>query len=489
MDIFEQILIIFLLALGTLPLLWWRWRQRLKYLQKMAKLNILKRQQKSVLSQVFISYIIDACVQKLYITRHTQARNALAQLVGGRINASVRILQQQDEILAALLSAHQDAVKALRKMAKMPQKKLKNSRWFIFVIIAAQNVWALRQANHWFAALNKVPKSKTENAYYNLSKARHYMQKGDMAVVSKAITQALPVFHQQQYFMEETACYMLLIDVYRVSGVEDMSTFLLASIQKIYQHHNLPLQHTEITAMKGMLLTSDCQYAQAEICYQDALKLAPNMKIRADVLNQYALLEIHQQKYTAARKKIKQALNFYNQKQNSMGIAFSLQLMGQISFECGNLTAAAKYSQEAAVNYYTLENFSAYAESLYLAAEAYFQQQKFNRAENLLQEILSTLFAHQSNFHLGHVYGLLGLIYKQYGDYTQAKIWLKKSLWLEQNTQRYAGAAIDCLNLALIEQNTDNQAEAQQYSAEALEYAQKTENEEFIKIIKNKMLH
>lgn len=489
MDIFEQILIIFLLIVGILPLLWWRLRQRLKYLQKMAKLNLLKRQQKSIQSQVFISYIIDTCVRKLYVIHSAQAKKALTQLAAGRISTAVNVIKQQDEILATLLSAHKDAAKALRKMAKISPKKLENSRWFIFAIVTAQNAWALRQANHWYDAMNKLPKSKIENAYYNICKARRYIQKGDMDTVSKAVAKALLVFHRYQYFIEEAACYMLLTDVYRVSGVGDMSEFLLVAMQKIYQCHDLPLQQTEITAMKGMLLTSDCRYVEAAECYQRALAMAPNMKIKADVLNQYGLLEIHQQKYITAQKKIKQALNFYRQQQNFIGIAFSLQLLGQISYEKGKLAVAVKYLTEAAANYINSENFSAYAESLYLCAEAYFQQQKYEASEHLLKEILTTLFKHQSNFHLGHVYGLLGMIYIQYGDLVQAKTWLQKSLWLEQNTKRYTGAAVDCVNLAVIEEMLNHQKEAEQYSLEAMEYARKTENAEFIEMIKNKMLH
>lgn len=488
MQIFEQILIIFLLIIGALPLFWWRWRQRLKYLQKIAKLNILKRQQKSSKPQVFITYIIDVCVRKLYMCRNSEASNALAQLASGRISAAVRFLKPQEQILAALLSAHNDAVAAIHKIEKIPQKQLIESRWFLFAIIAAQNILMLRQANRWFGIFKNSPQAKIEKAYYNLSAARQYMQKGDMTAVSVALCKAMPLFHRYQYFIEEAACYMLLVDAYRVSGMTDMAEFLLTSIHKIYQKHNLPLQQTEITAMRGMLMTSENRYIEAENYYEQALQTAPNFKIQADILNQYALLEIHQQKYANARKKIKQALPFYDQNKNFAGVAFCLQLLGQIAFEKGKLTAAVKYLKEAAANYYDLENFSAYGESLYLCAEAYFQQQKFEAAEYILKEILTIISNHQSNFHLGHVYGLLGLVYMQLDDLPQARTWLKKSLWLEQNTQRYTGAAVDCLNLALLEETLGYREEAQQYSKEALEYAQKTEDKEFIDLVKSKML-
>lgn len=487
MRIFEQILIIFLFC-GVISLLWWRWQQRLKYLQKIAKLNILKRQQKSSKPQVFISYIIDICVRKLYMCRNREAQKALAQLAGGSTSAAVRVLKQQNQVLATLLSAHNDAVMAIHKIENMPKKKLIESSWFVFAIIAAQNIWMLRQANRWFGMFKSSSKAKIEKAYYYLSMARHYMQKGDMAAVSVNLCKAMPLFRRHQYFIEEAACYMLLVDVYRVSGMADMAEFLLTSIQNIYQQHNLPLQQTEITAMRGMLCTSENRYTEAENYYWQALDMAPNLKIKADVLNQYALLEIHQQKYIDARKKIKQALPFYRENRNFAGIAFSLQLLGQISFEESKLTAAVKYLTEAAANYYDLENFSAYGESLYLCAESYFHQQKYEKAADVLQKILATKSVYHSNFHLGHVYGLLGLIYMQSNDFIQAKTWLQKSLWLEQNSQRYAGAAIDCLNLADVEQSLGHQENAQQYSREALEYARKTENEEFIEIIKNKML-
>ena len=70
-----------------------------------------------------------------------------------------------------------------------------------------------------------------------------------------------------------------------------------------------------------------------------------------------------------------------------------------------------------------------------------------------------------------------------------AEKWLQKSLTLEQQSNRYTGAAADAVNLAITQQLRGNIEQAHTYSKQALEFAKKTEDNEFIELIKSKILH
>ena len=488
MNIFEQILIIFFILLAVL-LVRWRLRHRLKFLQKITKLNILKHQQNLMCEYIFISYVIDICVQKLYWQRTKKTKNALAYMAAGRLTKAIKILAVQDKLLSVLLLAHNDTHKAYKQISHISQKALIKHQYFVFCIMLAQVIGHSRQAEKWLKQINEKQLQIKIKAYYKCVLARYCMYKGDMASASENAYSAMRSFYKRRYFMEVASCYMLLADIYRLSCMCDTAQAMLAAAQKIYQQFPLPQQQALVVASKGLLLFFDNRLNEAEDCYIKALKIAPNLKTEAEILNQYALLEINLQKYAEAEKKIKQALSFYRTYNIMAGEAFSSQLLGQIYFELENYEKAIKHLNSAANNYYILENFSAFAESLYLCADIYFRQQKNDAAERLLQEILQTVTKQHSNFHLGHVYGLLGVLNMEKGEFLTALEWLKKSLWLEQNTKRYEGAAVDCLNLSLAEQSMNNTAEAKQYAAEALEYALKTEDEDFIALIKEKMLY
>lgn len=94
---------------------------------------------------------------------------------------------------------------------------------------------------------------------------------------------------------------------------------------------------------------------------------------------------------------------------------------------------------------------------------------------------------HSLNFHIANAYSLLGLIYMQKQDLSRAKALLQQSLHLEQNHNRCTGLAADYTNLALIENLSGDKDAAGQNLQIALEYAQKTGDEELLELIKNKL--
>ena len=174
---------------------------------------------------------------------------------------------------------------------------------------------------------------------------------------------------------------------------------------------------------------------------------------------------------------------------HNIGLAFCLQLEGQIFYEKKNYSKAVSSLQKAAELYLQQRNYTAYAESGYSAANALCKINKFAQAEKLSKQILNVLKKHKSGFHVANVYSLLGLINMENNNLSVAEKWLQKSLTLEQQSNRYTGAAADAVNLAITQQLRGNIEQAHKYSQQALEFAKKTEDNEFIELIKSKILH
>ena len=141
----------------------------------------------------------------------------------------------------------------------------------------------------------------------------------------------------------------------------------------------------------------------------------------------------------------------------------------------------------AAQLYDEQENASARAECLYLEASALCKLHQDEKAEPLLRKILDYCAQKSLNFHTANAYSLLGLIYLRSRDLQRAKVLFQQSLHLEQSNERCPGLAADYANLALIESQTGNAGAARSNLEIALEYAQKTQDDELIKLISEKI--
>jgi tetratricopeptide (TPR) repeat protein len=211
--------------------------------------------------------------------------------------------------------------------------------------------------------------------------------------------------------------------------------------------------------------------------------------VRADIINQQALLELSLGKSDEALKKVRKTCRYYKKTHNDIGLAFSLQLEGEIAFKREHYRKAVSVLRQAADLYLQHRNYTAYAESAYSAANALCKLGKYAAAEDILQRLLRVLMRHDNAFHKANIYSLLGLINMEKDNLMNAERWLKKSLDLERKDKRYAGAAADAINLAIIKQLQGTIELAHQYSEKAFDFAKKTDDKEFIELIKNKMLH
>ena len=488
MKYFEYILFIGVIGLFFLPVLYYRWHWRLKYLKKMALLSVLFQQQNLKNRAFYSSYIIKQCVTALYFRTDKKSRRALACLVCGKVEPAAEILQAEKPYLALLLIAHQNASAAYRQINH--QKKLfLHSEYAVFLPLLAHHLFEFSAFRHLLLQINRPKIPLTLRPYYDYAAAYVYLQEADMLSASQSADKALKAFSRKQYFYEEAQCYLQTAEIYRLSCVNDIAQTMLESALKIFSKLKSAFWIAHTIAVKGMLMLYENRLEEAEECYIEALNLAPNSTIKADILNQYALLQIVQNKLSAARRKILTAAETYKQQKNQIGKAFSEQLLGQIALHRKQYASAAKHSLTAAELYEKQKNYAATAESLYTAATACFKQQKFRPAEAYLRQILQINRNHQNSFHSANAYSLLGLIYLQTGDIQRAKVLFQQSLHLEQRFERCEGLVADYADLALIEKLSGDEDSARHNLQIALEYAQKTENSELIDLINQKIAH
>lgn len=486
MNIFEYILFTIIVLTGMiLPIVWCRYTWRLRYLQKMALFNILRRQQKSLEPQFYASYVINQCVNLLYKKHTKKAKRALAQLVGGRVNAAAKELSAHYRLMSLLLLAHENPLQAYRKIYK--DKKLLHAKDNQALLrLLAQSVWVCQ------ADGDNCNLSQNRNgiikAYELFARAFFHLQNADLRQAASNTEKALKKFRYHNYLYEEAQCYLRLADIYRFCCMYDLSFSMLEAAQYIFDKQNLSGQLAQVIAAKGLQMLSEGRYDEAQQYYQSAINTTQNERIKNEILNQYALLEIVRKQYSSARKKLSRSLPFFKQYQNANGVGFSLQLLGQISYEQQHYIAATKQLIKASDEYKKVKNFSACCECFYLIACIYFRKQKYEKAENILHEILQISQKYLHSFHVADVYSLLGLIYMETEKYTLAKEMFEQSLQLELKHNRNDGVAVDYLNLSRVEHKLENYDAATADARLAMEYAQKSDNVELIELIKNKMM-
>lgn len=469
-----------------MPAMFWRWRWRLKYLQNLVRINILKRQQKSNHEVFFSTYILDRCCRILYTKHCPMARTALSKLVAGYTENAVAYLETFEPQLALLLYAHTDLSAAYKKMLKNKQQWRSSLQYGVFFPLIAYLAHDRKALNR---ALTAVSGSASRRcvilkAYHNLALSLAYSYEGEMLSASQTASAALKVFQQKQYAMETAACHLALADIYRLSCVNDVAETMIDSAIKIYQTQKTPLFLARAMVIKGMLMVFENRREAATELYQKALNMPLTEQLRADIYNQQALLQIIEGNLPSATKSLNRALATHQRLKNRHSSALSLQLLGQTAYLQKHYRTAVKYAEQAGEIYASTQNDSAYAECLYLAASAQYKQNFLDKAEKNLRALLKHAHSKAGNFHIANAYSLLGLIYMQKGDLQRAKVLFQQSLHLEQSQQRNEGLVADYFNLALIETLTDHPEDAAFNRRIAEEYAAQTGDAELLDLVK-----
>ena len=486
---FEYGLLLFLFGILIMPYAVWRVHTKLRYLQKLARINVMKQQQTLPDKAFFSSDILNIAVKKLYFSKSKKAQKALARLIGGKVKSAAEYFYKKDLQLSLLLTAHDDTEHTYRQM-----KNLKKCIWiesqqygiyFPILMHLMHDQKKFRSSYEKVQKKMKFRKSDSLDACNKYISSCVYLQEGDMLSASQNASAALKIFQKYHYSAEEAETYLLLAEIYRLSCVNDVAYSMLQSALKIYRTQKLRRCEAETIALIGRQFLFENRYEEALAKYDEALQIAPNDNLKADIYNQLALVFIAQDSLIKAAKYIKNALDIAMKKGNKHRIAFSRQLYGHIAFNRQNYILARRHFVAAADLYKKQQNKSAYFECLYLTAETYYKREKYKTAENILRRILNTGNLYGHSFHMANVYSLLGLIYMQIGDYERAKALLLQSLNLEHSNNRSEGLTADYANLALIEAKCGNLSSAEKNLQTAREYAQKTGNDELVRLIEN----
>ena len=459
---------------------------RFKYLIKISKLNILRRQQKTNMS-FYADVIVGKCVKILFFKHSKKARQALAELTFGKTKNAELILAKKNPVLALFLRAHTD-IKAAYSELKKHKKILKGHKLYLllFALIQAE-FFDYEEVRGVIKNINPKKIHGIHKAYYNLVSAYVYIIDADMLSASANASAALKYFQKHDILIEEAKAYLLLGEIYRITYVSDVAQTMIESAIKIYKKSKLTLFEGKATAMLGMLFVSVNRLDEAEDKFKTALEISQSEQLKAEVLNQLALLEIarknSQQSFYYANK----AFELHNKAKNMRGMALSLQLLAHINKDKNRPNKALNNAQKATVIYEKQKNFSALCECLYLQSSVLYKQKKLKKSEEILRRILQISAKNACNFHQANAFSLLGLIYLQKNDLSRAKVLIQQSLHLEQRNERANGMVADYANLSLIENLRGDKNAANSNLQTALEYALKTEEEELIKLIKSRI--
>ena len=482
---FEWTVYFLLLCVILLPAIIWRLHMRLRFLQNLVRIGILKRQQKSNDNLLFSADILNKSVRILFFAGTAEAKGALRALTGGNTDRAVAFLQKKHPSLALLLYAHTDTAAAYRRIKRQRDPQITDRRYGVYIPLLAHLVHDRRAL---LAAVEKITPqlsryTRTARAYFKAIAAYAYLHEGDMLSASQNASAALKFFQKKQFAVETAACHLILAEIYRISCVNDISQTMIESAVKIYQTQNAPLFLAKAYVAKGMLMVFENRFEEADSAYQKAQELPITPQLQADIANQKALLDLAQNNTGAAEVFLKQALSLQKQLKNPYGTAFSLQLSAHVHFQKKQHRLTVKAAEEAYNLYLKQKNFSAAAECLYLAAEAEYKMRRYAAAEKKLREILQINRTHPNSFHTANAYSLLGLIYLQKKDLQRAKVLFQQSLHLEQSHRRCEGLAADYANLALIDELTDYADNAASNWQIALEYARETGDAELVALI------
>ncbi|MBQ9270680.1 MAG: hypothetical protein IJ218_00220 [Alphaproteobacteria bacterium] len=471
---FAYILISALIVIIITALFLLYWRIRLRYLQNLTRINILKRQQTINQNTFFSTVIINSCVQKLFFLGGKTAKSALLWLVAGKPEKAIIYLESRTPLLALFLNAHINPYGAYRKISQQKRLCLLTPEYGVFLPILTYLAYNYKATEKYVNKLSLYfnnKKNNTTSAYYNYIASFVYMHDGEMLSASQNASAALKVFQKKQYAIETAACHLLLAEIYRISCVNDVASAMIDSAIKIYQTQNTPLFEAKAVVAKGMLMVFENRYEEAAEQYQKAIDMPITEQLRADIYNQQTLLLLIKGKFNKAEKLSKTALNLQQNLKNQHGLALALQLSAQIAFAQKKYVKTIRLANRAVAMYELQQNYSAQAECLYLAAESRCKQHLYGEAEKYLRTILWLNRRHPNSFHTANAYSLLGLIYMQRHDLQRAKVLFQQSLHLEQSKQRCEGMVADYANLALIEELTNNPETAVSNWQTALEYA------------------
>lgn len=486
---YTAFLAFFLSALAVTALFYRR--LRVHHFYRLAWKSLLKKRQKACDAAYCPSFYLFEIVKKLVGSTGRESRRALAATAAGRLQSAEKYFERQKDVFHALV------LKALREpelAASAIEAEIRNNPSDGRLLAELAYLYFIcGDTVRCRLCLDNVNEKKINS--YGLAKVRYLqsfydLNDGDMLSASQNCSEAVRLFHKNRAYYEEAQAYLQMGVIYRASVVTDVSQIMLETALKIFSALGCRAETAETYGNLGMLMAIQKRFEEAEDFYLKAEKICTETgrrQAQAEINNQQGLLQLLKNAFVEAEELAQKALKAHSALKNAAGIAFSKEIIANSRWNRKDYPAAIHMAFEAKNLYRQSNNFSACFEMMYLMALALFEQRKLAEAEKVLREIVSLSKKHNSNFHTANAYNLLGLIYLQKQDLRRAKGLFQQSLDLEQVNNRLGGIATDYVNIGTVELTRGNREQAHKTLKTALEYAEASEDEELIALLRKRV--
>ncbi len=377
--------------------------------------------------------------------------------------------------------------KALSSLKKLNKK---NDDATVLTIALEMLSGKENEAKKLFVSLKKNRFSTYHKAQTLVWEAIFCLREGDLLTASQNCGIALRLFGKENAYHEIAETYLLMGNIYRVSAGYDVAQLMFENAKKIFSNLGSLHGKAAVLGYLGMLTAAQNREEEARAYFSEAKDIFNSLGRKlesAEIGNQYAIMLIGSGKY-------KEALSFIR-KNRFKGKGFRYNLFSGLNLELESQvlalqkkwTASLSAAQKAATFYAKTKNFSGYAETLFLQAQAFYKKCELDKAEKACRTLIDFYNKKTCYFYIANVYSLLALIYVQKKDFARAKALLLQSANQEMRLNRFSGAAIDYANISWLESCCNHSSEAAQNKEKALEFAQEAGETELYDLLKNNL--
>ncbi|MCM1323778.1 MAG: hypothetical protein NC218_06415 [Acetobacter sp.] len=328
---------------------------------------------------------------------------------------------------------------------------------------------------------------KHERAQYYYFSALNELYETDMDKASKLCSKALKIYQKLGFMYEEAECYLLLSQIYRITGIFDIAETMLKEADKRFRKLKINAKKAECMAYFGLISFGREQYNFAIQYLSGAVAIAKQHKLTrsyADINNWLGLAFYMIQKRGKAERSFLIALKKAQTKECT---AYAAEMLSRIRYQNRDYKNALKYVDTALSVSDFQVNPAGFLENLYIKAEIFFAQQNYTQSKKILTHIIRKKLPPATSFYPANAYTLLGIINLKENNLNTAKNLFKQAVDLEHSKNRLKGAAIDYNNLAEIARQQGYTAEAENYLRQALSYATKINDNELENYLKTKL--
>ena len=391
------------------------------------------------------------------------------------------------------LTFYQKAIKNPNQTSKQILKQIKqNPKDYKLILLYANLCLIQNDTTNFNLSLEKIKlpfwANKSLKANYLYLQAQSDLYNTDMYCESKNYSKALKLYQKLNYPYEIAQCYLALSQAYRISGIQDVAFSMLKEAKKIYERLSLYLKSAETLAYFGLTELGRENYDVALEYLNQALDITKQhklLKLQADI-NNWIGLSLY------LKKDLKNAQSTFtnitqSKSSSTLALGFASEMLARINIKQNKYKPALKNINQALSNYQKNNHKSGIFENLYLKADVYYNQNKYNESKEILIQLIKQKNSTSSTYYIANAYTLLGLIYLDENNLNLAKTTFKQALDLENSNNRLKGAIIDYNNLAETSLKLGDEKEATKYLKLALEYSQKIEDKELIDYIKSKL--